>query len=340
MSNLSSYALLTLLCSLLVFSCGNRQSEEPAPEVEMDYQDPRITQLSEQIVDNPDDAMAYLQRALIFREFNNAMALEDLKTAWSLDSSSSPINIELSKQYLEMGDSRAAIGVLNRHASQNPQDEPALQELSQLALVLKQYQTAITASNQLLNIDPNRADYHYLRARTYRMAGDTTASIAAYQTTLDRDPDFYRAHLELGYLLTSAGDENGVRYLHNALAIHDTSSAALLQMAKFYQDQEELGTSIDYYEQLINLQPQNSDALYNLGTVWFVVDSVSKAKSLFDLCIAVDPARPSAYYAKAICCVELGEDAEAQSALRSALNLNPELDEAQRMLDSLSLSKP
>jgi tetratricopeptide (TPR) repeat protein len=331
-------ALATLLLAWVFCAwagCGKGPSEAEDAAGLLENANPQIAELSEQIRSRPGDAGLFLQRALAYRAFNNQAALDDLLQAWQLDSSRADIALERAQQHWLMNDSRSSMQVLTGWLKHNEPEPDVLWALARQALLLRQYQLSLGTVNQILRQDPYNGEAYYLKGRNYRFMGDTTRSISSYQTALEMNPELERAHLELGVLLLGGGDETGLRYLRNALAINDSSAAAHYALGKYYQDRGDLTEAVTLYEELINRHPQNGDALYNLATIWYGTDSVEKALRLFHLVTQVEPARASGYFGKGLCAAHLGRSEQALGFLEQALRLDPGLEPARQLSDSL-----
>ncbi|MBI1193445.1 MAG: tetratricopeptide repeat protein [Bacteroidetes bacterium] len=333
---------LGLLGSVLLLAASCRGSGKPdeAAEDPLNTSTAEITRLSERILAEPSNAGLYYLRGLEFRSFNNQAALTDFKQAWLLDSANANHALGLSEQYFLMNDSRASMGVLNRWLKHNPTEQRVLWALARQALLLKQYELSLGALNQILREDLQNPEVYYLKGRNFRFLGDTAQAISSYQTALEMEPAYERAHLELGVMLLAKGDDTGLRYLRNALALNDSSAAARYQLAKYHQDRGEFTDAVETYEALILRDPQNGAALYNLGTIWYAADSLEKALRLFDMSTKVEPTRAMAYYGKALCAAQLNRSEQAMSFVRQALNLNPDLAVAKALSDSLEALSP
>lgn len=330
------WSVVWVVALLLGHSSCKQKPEEPVlADAEAGMATPEITRLSEKILAEPGRAEWYFLRGQEFRAFNNQAALEDFKRAWQIDSTRPEHALGLAEQFFIMNDSRSSMGVLSRWIKLHPGNTEVLWVFARQAMLLRQYDASLGALNQILRSDRYNAEAYYLKGRNYRFLGDTAEAVSSYQTALEMDPALERAHLELGALLLAGGDDKGLRYLNNALALNDSSSAARYQMAKYHQDRGEFGDAVAVYQELINRDPQNGDALYNLATIWYAADSVSKAYRLFDLVTKVEPARSMGFYGKGLCAVELGRIEEAQGLLRNALQLNAEFEAARHLLDSL-----
>lgn len=336
---------ILMLLSVLGFGCRSegrtdavdqdteQASAGQAPEGE--GASPLVTRLSERILENPNDPTLYFRRGVAFRAYNNQAALSDFKRAWQLDSTSPDHALGLAEQYFEMNQSRAAMGVLSGWLQHNSPDPEVLRAFADMALYTRQYDVAVGALNRLLQMDRYDAELYYWKARNQRLKGDTALAVSSYQTAIELDPELEPAYLELGVMLAASGDERGLRYLENVLAMNDSSLVARYQIAKFHQDQGHFADAVDGYEALVRLDPQNSDALYNLGTIWYGADSLEKALRLFDLSVRVDPARAMAHYAKGLTAHALGRKEEALRFTRQALNLDPELEPALELFRQL-----
>lgn len=296
---------------------------------------PLITRLSERILESPQDPTLYFRRAVAFRSFNNQAALSDFKRAWQLDSTSPDHALGLAEQFFDMNQSRAAMGVLSGWLQHNTADPEVLRAFADMAIYTRQYDIAIGALNRLLQMDRFDAELYYWKARNQRLSGDTAAAVSSYQTAIELEPGMEPAHLELGVLLASNGDERGLRYLNNVLTMNDSNTVARYQMAKYHQDKGNFNDAVEGYETLVLLDPQNGDALYNLGTIWYGADSLEKALRLFDLCVRVEPARAMGHYAKGLAAEALGRNEEALRFTNQALNLDPELEPALELFRKL-----
>ena len=66
------------------------------------------------------------------------------------------------------------------------------------------------------------------------------------------------------------------------------------------------------------------------------MDSIQKAYYFYGLAIKQSPAKASAYYGKGLCAEEMKKTEEAISLYNQALNLNPDLKDAEERLLKLN----
>ena len=87
---------------------------------------------------------------------------------------------------------------------------------------------------------------------------------------------------------------------------------------------------------MIVKDPQDADAIYNLATIYYGIDSIATAYKYYELAIRQAPANAISYYGKGLCAEELKKRDEAISLYTQALNLDPDLQEAEKRLNILN----
>ena len=87
---------------------------------------------------------------------------------------------------------------------------------------------------------------------------------------------------------------------------------------------------------MIIRNPQDADAIYNLATIYYGIDSIEKSYRYYELAIRQAPAKAMSYYGKGLCAEELKRTEEAISLYNQALNLDPDLKIAEERLLQLN----
>lgn len=300
---------------------------------------PQIAELSKLIKESPNDPGLHYARANAYFDYGNLkFALLDYEKAYHLDSTDATIALGLSDCLFEVNNADGAIGILLNYLRTDPQNTDILFNLGidYFLLPKPQYQKAIDAFNEVLKIDIQYADAYFYKGLAYKETGDTVKAISNFQTTVEVDPDYFDAYMQLGLIYAAKKDDIAINYFNNALEVNDTSSEANYAKAKYFQDKGQFSTAIQYYRDMIVKNPQDADAIYNLATIYFGIDSIEKAYYFYDLTIKQSPAKASAYYGKGLCAEEMKKTEEAISLYNQALNLNPELKDAEERLIKLN----
>lgn len=104
--------------------------------------------------------------------------------------------------------------------------------------------------------NPNNHEIFYKRAEIYSLLEKEIQAIADYEKAIKLKPDFVDAYIGLGYV-------------------------------KMHQDDTELNQALNIFFQAIYLQPENSQALYNIALIYSRQDNQEKAIEYYKKCIEI-----------------------------------------------------
>lgn len=145
-------------------------------------------------------------------------------------------------------------------------------KLTQLAVKKQEigaFEDAIILVNKALEIDPVNLQAHYRTGLIYEEWGKKKEAVQAYQTTLKLDPNHVESRLSLA---STYGKQ-----LKNELAIMEYEKAALLKpkdaeilfkIALEYWYLQKLPQTAEYYQKVIDLNPDHLQAHLNLASVF------------------------------------------------------------------------
>ncbi|MEZ5014571.1 MAG: tetratricopeptide repeat protein [Chitinophagales bacterium] len=336
--------VLALLAAILflrrdsIFGGGAHASDKDSMAV-VEQLTPQIASLSLEIKKAPEDAGLYFARANAYYDYGNLKyALSDYTKAYQLDSLVPAHVLGLSDCLLELNNADGAIGLLIEYLRHDPDNIDINMNLGMDYFLLPEpkYTLALESFNKVLKQDLHNADAYFYKGLVFRETGDTTSAISSFQTTIETDPDYYDAYMQLGLIMAARHNKLALTYYDNAISLCDTCGEAHYAKAKYLQDNGKVRDAINNYKQLIIKSPQDADAIYNLATLYYGIDSIEQAYRFFDLTIKQSPARAMAYYGKGVCAEELKKTDEAISLYTQALNLDPELKEAEEKLQKLT----
>ncbi|MBK9506255.1 MAG: tetratricopeptide repeat protein [Chitinophagaceae bacterium] len=324
-----------LLAKSNVFKGGNK-NEVAVDSLEMAEQlTPQIADLSLQINGNPQNAGLYYARANEYFNFGNLkFALDDYKKAFLLDSTNATLALGLSDCLFELNNADGAIGILKDYLKTDPDNIDIMLNLAidYYLLPKPQYQKAIEVLNDVLKVDVQNSEAYFYKGMIYKETTDTTKAISNFQTAVEADPDYYDAYMQLGLLYAEQNNDIAIKYFDNAIALNDGSNEAHYAKAKYYQDRGRISEAIGFYKKMIVADPQDANAIYNLATIYFGIDSIQQAYRFYELAIKQAPAKAMGYYGKGLCAEELKNKEEAISLYNQALNLDPDLKVAEERL--------
>lgn len=319
---------------------GKEKPNDGADSLEMiETLTPEIATLSENIHQNPKDHALYYARANAYYEFGNVKyALLDFQTAYRMDSTNASYALGFSDCLFYLNNAEGAIAVLEDFRLHDPNNVDVLVTLAvdYFKLPKPELQKSISLLDEAIKLDVQNPDAYFFKGMIFKESGDTARAISSFQTTVEVDPDFQEAYMQLGNLYALQKNKLALQYYDDAIRLDSTDREAAYAKAKFYQDNGSLTQAIADYKAMIVADPQDAQAIYNLATIYYGIDSISAAYKYYELAIRQAPAKAMSYYGKGLCAEELKKRDEAISLYTQALNLDPDLQEAEERLNILN----
>ncbi len=164
----------------------------------------------------------------------------------------------------------------------------------------KKYKEAIDAFSLVLETEPDNADVYNNMAVAYSCLDDFEHAENYYVKALELDPQMAQAYINLSDLYYKAGDipsavgtlQRGSYELENNLTI-----AHLL--ARVYIEDQRWDDAIVELERVLDGEPENYDAYYDLGHVYFELGDYEAAIDNFENVIEYEQNNELLYYALA-----------------------------------------
>jgi cytochrome c-type biogenesis protein CcmH/NrfG len=148
--------------------------------------------------------------------------------------------------------------------------------------------------------DPDGALMHEMMARELARHGDEAQAIVNYRDALKINPHLPGTHFELGELLYNSSDENLQKQaeaeLRLALADNPTDEKTHLVLGDVAAKRGDTKTAFSEYSRAVELQPNDPDALVELGKVLMTMNENDKAQQAFELAVKADPTNTVARY--------------------------------------------
>ncbi len=324
--------LLVLFCVIIVFGCGpkNNKSSEQTVADSIDTALIKLTELNKKITDDSLNSSLYDQRAryyLSHEKYNDA--LKDILNAIEIDSASSELQLTLSDIYLGMGKLQPAVEAIDNAIKLNPGNKNAYLQMSEIAIVFKDYKKAIDNIDKALKIDDLNAKGYFLRGVVMLENGDTTKGILNFQKAIEMNQDYFDAYLQLGILYSIKKNKLAVDYYNNALNIEPENTEVNYFLAIYYQENDEYDKAIQIYNTLLIKDPKFYFALYNIGYINLVyLKNYDKAIDYFSKAIEINPSYIDAYYNRGFAYELLKDAGNAKKDYQKTLELKPNYEKA------------
>ncbi len=323
------YILISFL-SLVEFACTGGLNEAQILKDSKDSSKKSLAELQALIEAEPNNAAHYFKRANYYfdkKEFEPAYA-DAIKTL-QLDSTKAEHFILMSDLYFVSTKTGQSKKLLERALTIDPKNNLALMKLAELYLYVKEYNKSIEQLDNVLRENKYNAKAYFLKGMNFKEMGDTTRAISSFATTVEQDPEYYNAYMQLGNLSSIKNNRNAIDYYNSALNINPRSTEALYGKALFYQLNGAFSQAKDTYGMLLQIDPQYRNAHYNLGFIASeITEDYDKGIAHYSDAIKIDAEYYQAYYMRGFCYERKGDKKNAELEYIAALQLKRDYDKA------------
>lgn len=162
-----------------------------------------------------------------------------------------------------------------------PNNAKAWNNLANLSLEKEKYDEAVGAYKKAIEIEPSNPDYYYNLATAYLKINHFEESIQNLKKTLELAPDHLQAINNLGIAYNRSGDFDKAMDIYRNMSDKKISfSEILINKANSLKQSNELENAIRIYEEILNSEPENKTALFNLSEIYHQLGREREADEL------------------------------------------------------------
>jgi tetratricopeptide (TPR) repeat protein len=252
-----------------------------------------------------------------------------------------PIANELAVVLMLLGRGEEAYSVFDLALAKHPEDQPT-QILYLHTLVNSKSNRAFDYSRKLLSAYPDQWEVLYLAGVLESRKGEYEQARVHLEHSIFLNPKYYQSQEMLGVVLSGLGDLPAAKqHLDQAVALGDDQPEVQYQLA---QTLKRLGDTANAQEKLRiyqQLKKTRSDAIQaagksEMGDQAIAEGNPSQAASLYQEAIDIKPNEPLLYYKLSEALEKTKDLAGEKVALQKAIQLNPNLAEAQNQMGYLA----
>jgi tetratricopeptide (TPR) repeat protein len=311
----------------IISSCSHDKNQEQDSVVIIDTAstDKQLSSLNSKIAQDPGNPELLHQRAqLLINQKKYQEALSDMQKVLSLDSTQSKYFLTMADISFAANRTFDAKSFLEKAIALDPDNTDAMLRLAELNLIVRQYAQSVSLLNKVLEKDKKNTTALFMRGMNYKENGDTVRAISDFQSAVEADPDFYNAYMQLGILNHLKNNPAAEGYFTQALRISPASEEALYGRGLWYQDHNELNKAIQDYTTIIQMNPKNRNAHFNLGYIHQIILKVyPEAIKHYSNAITADSNYTEAFYNRGLCYEAVGNIRDAAADYKKALMLRP-----------------
>lgn len=323
--------------SLVIFSLIMASCKQSADVDKYKTLPKELADLSIQIDKNPTNAELYAKRAQYYINSKQLdSAFSDALRAIKLDSNNSKRYNYMSDLYFMKGEFEASQDMLERALAKNQKDLEAIMKLAELNLYYKQYPEMNQYIDMALSIDQRNPKAHLLKGFGFIEQKDTIGAVRELQLSVDQDPRYYEAYIQLGLIFHRRHNRLALDYYNNALNVRPKSTEAMYNIAMFYQDIEDFDRALEQYKMILQTDPKHKNANHNIGWILMEVKkNYTEAIRYFTASIKIDPQFENAIYNRGVANEYSKKYDEALVDYRTTLKINPSYDLALKAVKRL-----
>jgi len=167
--------------------------------------------------------------------------------------------------------------------------------------------------------DPDGALMHEMMGRELARHGDEAQAIVNLREALKINPHLPSAHFELGELLYNSTNDalkaQAEPEFQAAIADNPADGQAHLMMGEAAARRGDMKTAFTEDSKAVELQPNDADALVELGKILMTMNENEKAQEMFERAVKADPTNTVARYRLSVLYRRQGKSAEADQQM-------------------------
>lgn len=163
----------------------------------------------------------------------------------------------------------------------------------------------------------------------YQALGQSNNAIAAYERSLDLNPNYASAYNNMGNSLRDQGKhEDAIAAYQRALNLKPDYASPYNNMGNALRDQGKLEDAIAAYRRALALRPDYAEALNNMGSVLHEQGNLEEALNVYERALGIKPNYAGAYNNMGNALRDQGKHEDAVAAYQRALVLKPDYADA------------
>ena len=269
------------------------------------------------------------------------LASEVLREGLNTAPDSLPLAVELGLVLKLLGREKEAYAVLELALQHHPSDLKT-QILYCRMLVSGHSEKAPQLAHRLLLAHPNNWEVLYLNSVLETQDGDYKQARMHLERSVVLRPDDPKSQRALGDVLAKLQDLQGAKeHLEKAIALGDAEPEVQYELAKVLQsmgDRERAQERLGMYQQVKKAQADRTQAAgkAEVGDQAMAAGDAVKAAEFYREALATDPDEPLLSYKLAKALDKINDLVNEKQALQRAIQLNPNLAEAQNQMGFLA----
>lgn len=284
-----------------------------------------LEQLNQAISDHGSEATYLLKRSDYYAKRGSIeLALADASQAEVIEKNLPEAYFKVSDLQLLLGKPQPALEELRKVLAFDPRNTQALNKMGNIYLVMKDYENCAKTIQQSLSIEPDQSGAFLIKGLALLESKHPKEAVESFNTAVLLDPKNCEAYLQLGYLHKEKNAVLATEYFKSATNADPASEEALYNLGMMYQQQDESDKAEQCYIKLLKLNPNQKNAIYNLGYINLVFkQDFAKAEGSFAAAIHLDSLYTDAWFNRGYAFELMGRKQDARNCYQQVLHQRP-----------------
>ena len=283
--------LLVVLMTILIAACKQHPTDiEGLSDAE------KLEALDFRIEKQPKDHQSLYERSqVLFNLGRTKEAQNDINRAADLQPDNLEYRMRQADIYFANGDVENSYKTLSEAEKISPESKEVQLKMGEVMFYSRDYDRALTCLTKVTEKEPDNQTALFMKGFIYKEKGDTASAVTLFRRVCDMYPDYEPAFEELGVLFAIHNNPLASEYLSTALQLQPNNTNALYALAMYYQQNEEMDKAEDLYRRILDINENSADAWHNLGYIEMShYMDFARAIEYFDKALAADPSHEAA----------------------------------------------
>ena len=277
------FAIL-IVCTMAFVGCNNKKADVELTDAQ------KLEALDLKIERNPKNADLLAARARVLLNLHRTQeAMFDITRAVDLKPDEAEYRLLQADIHFASGDANSCYKALGEAERLDPDSKEVQLKMGEVTFYQHDYERSLRHLTKVTEQEPDNRTALSLKAFIYKEQGDTANAVVLLRKVCDIYPDYAPAFETLGVLYAARQNPMAVEYLSTAMRLDPSNTNILYAMGMYYQDIKEYDEAERYYHQMLDINPNSSDAWNNLGYIALAKGDEARAAELFDKALEADP---------------------------------------------------
>lgn len=277
--------LVLMLAAMLTVACRGKHSDIELTESQ------KLEVLDLKLEKHPNDHALLAERSQVLINLGRVReALTDINKAVELKPNNIDYRLIQADAAFANGEIEKSYGALTEAERLAPDNKDVHLKMGEITFYARDYDRSLQNLTLVTEVEPDNRTALFMKGFIYKEKGDTANAVTLMRRVCDLYPDYAPAFEELGVLYATHLNPMAVEYLTTAINLEPNNTNAMYALAMYYQGLEELDQAESLYRKILDINPKSADSWHNLGYLELAYyHDYPRAIQLFDSALAADP---------------------------------------------------